>query len=99
MKGGRLLAAAEILLLVLTALFMMHALNQPHPEESGIRGYMVDRGSAETGAMNLVTGIYLGYRAFDTFGEAVVLLISVTGVLYFLLPSGKENAEKEDVDP
>lgn len=49
---------------------------------------MVDRGERETGALNLVTAIYLGYRAFDTFGETVVLLLSVSGVL-FLVKDGR----------
>lgn len=37
----------------------------------------------ETGATNLVSAIYLGYRAYDTLGEALVLLLAVTGVYYF----------------
>jgi hypothetical protein len=35
----------------------------------------------ETGAINLVSAIYLGYRAFDTLGETIVLVLSVAGVI------------------
>lgn len=36
-------------------------------------------GVKETGAINLVSSIYLGYRAFDTLGETVILLLTVLG--------------------
>jgi multicomponent Na+:H+ antiporter subunit B len=31
-----------------------------------------------------VTSIYLGYRAFDTLGETVVLVAAVSGVLFLV---------------
>jgi multisubunit Na+/H+ antiporter MnhB subunit len=39
------------------------------------------RAVEESGAINLVSAIYLGYRAFDTLGETIVLILSVSGVL------------------
>lgn len=36
-------------------------------------------GFNETGARNLVSSIYLGYRAFDTLGETIVLLAALAG--------------------
>ncbi len=45
-----------------------------------LKAYLVNRGTAETGALNLVTAIYLGYRAFDTLGETIVLILAVMGV-------------------
>jgi len=54
-----------------------------HPVGSGIRNYVIENGLRETGALNLVTAIYLGYRAFDTLGETIVLLLAVSGVLLF----------------
>ena len=42
--------------------------------------YYIDYGREETGVINLVSAIYLGYRAFDTFGETLVLLLAVFGV-------------------
>ena len=46
--------------------------------------YYFQYGSAETGAINLVTAIYLGYRAFDTLGETIVMLVSIAGGIFFL---------------
>jgi multicomponent Na+:H+ antiporter subunit B len=48
------------------------------------RDYLMAQGQAESGAVNLVSAIYLGYRAFDTLGETIVLLIAVTGTLSLL---------------
>ncbi len=45
-----------------------------------VRDLLVERGTAATGALNLVTAIYLGYRAFDTLGETIVLVLAVIGV-------------------
>jgi len=49
-----------------------------------LRDYLLLKGYQETGAVNLVSAVYLGYRAFDTFGETIVLLCGVTGSIYFL---------------
>ena len=49
-----------------------------------LRDYCLERGSAETGALNLVSAIYLGYRAMDTLGETVVMLLAIIGTLHLL---------------
>ena len=45
-----------------------------------LRGFFADNALSDTGSVNIVTSIYLGYRAFDTLGETVVLLLAVAGV-------------------
>ena len=45
-----------------------------------VRTYVRTHGTQDTGALNLVTAIYLGYRAFDTLGETIVLILAVIGV-------------------
>lgn len=50
---------------------------RPWPPQA--RDLLVAQGRAETGAANLVSAIYLGYRAFDTLGETVVLLAALAG--------------------
>jgi len=72
---------AEVLAILLIAAFLFAALSGPHPAESALRGAVVERGYDETGAVNLVTAIYLGFRAFDTLGETIVLLLAVSGVV------------------
>ncbi|MFP4178520.1 MAG: hydrogenase subunit MbhD domain-containing protein [Spirochaetaceae bacterium] len=54
-----------------------------------MRDYLFAHGHDETGALNLVSAVYLGYRAFDTFGETIVLLCAVSGSIYFLSKNGE----------
>ena len=49
----------------------------------------------ETGAANVVTAILLDYRAYDTLGEATVILVSVLGVYVILRPVGRRKEGKE----
>ncbi len=44
--------------------------------------YFLINGLQETGSLNLVTGIYLDYRLFDSLFEAGILLIAVSGVMW-----------------
>lgn len=54
----------------------------------------VENGAEETGAVNIVAGVILDYRAFDTLGESHVLYTALTAVLILLLAEG----DKEDDD-
>ena len=74
----------EILAILLVAVFLAMSLAGPHTSRSPVRDYVVGTGSEETGALNLVTAIYLGYRAYDTLGETIVLLLAVSGVMVFV---------------
>jgi multisubunit Na+/H+ antiporter MnhB subunit len=50
----------------------------------------------ESGSANLVTGIILHFRAYDTLGEATVLVTAVIGVVTILRLHGKKKeTEKE----
>lgn len=51
----------------------------------------VSNGIADTAAKNIVTGIYLNYRIFDTLFEALLLLVSVIGVSQFSNLSDREQ--------
>ena len=73
----------EVAVLLLVGGFFFLALRGDHPESTPIRDYLVVNASRETGALNLVTAIYLGYRAYDTLGETIVLLLAVSGVMVF----------------
>lgn len=74
----------ETLIFLLVGLFLFLALQGEHEEIAIIRDYLVTHGKSETGAANLVTSIYLGYRAYDTLGETLVLLLAVSGVAFFV---------------
>ncbi len=49
------------------------------------RLYFVEKGYEETSSLNLVTAIYLDYRLFDSFFEAGILLVSVTGIAFMTI--------------
>jgi len=53
--------------------------------------YYILQGVRDTGAINLVTAIYLNYRAYDTLGEATVLFVAVLGVVYLLSYEDKRD--------
>jgi multicomponent Na+:H+ antiporter subunit B len=72
---------AELVAILLVALFLVLAVGGPHPDQSESGRMVVARGLEDTGAVNLVTAIYLGYRAYDTLGETIVLLMAVSGVM------------------
>ena len=58
-----------------------------------VRRY-VEKGLTETGAVNIVAGVILDYRAFDTLGESHVLFTASVAVFILLLQSYPEK-EKE----
>ncbi len=57
------------------------------------RDYLYTNALSDTGALNTVSAIYLGYRAMDTLGETLVLLVSITGTMGILV-----NLKREDSD-
>ena len=48
-------------------------------------------GANDTGSKNLVSGIILDFRAYDTLGEATVLFTAVIGILTILRVKGKKE--------
>ncbi|MCL2069125.1 MAG: hypothetical protein FWH00_04420 [Oscillospiraceae bacterium] len=56
--------------------------------------YLED-GVEDTGAVNIVAGMILDYRAFDTFGESCVLFVAVCAVVALLPGEEKANASSK----
>jgi multisubunit Na+/H+ antiporter MnhB subunit len=67
------------------------------PEEVIIKSVSpyFELGTSYLGIDNPVTGIYLYYRLFDTLFEALLLLTSVVGIIYFSRYAGEVNEEKK----
>ena len=59
--------------------------------DSELTSFYVEHTLEETGALNIVTGIILDYRGFDTLGESHVLFIAVCTVLLMLSVRGEKN--------
>ena len=65
------------------------------PAHNEVMDRYVEQGMEETGAVNIVAGVILDYRAFDTLGESHVLFTAVVAVLVLLLTVGEEKKESE----
>ena len=68
-----------------------------NPADNEVPRRYIESGLQETGAINIVSGMILDYRAFDTFGESNVLFIATVTVLILLrIDSGlkKKNPKK-----
>ncbi len=63
-----------------------------HPINNDVSRRYIEQGLQETGAVNIVTGMILDYRAFDTLGESTVLFTAAIVVL--LLLRRDEESEK-----
>lgn len=59
-----------------------------NPADNYVMKKYIENGVEDTGALNIVTGIILDYRAFDTFAEATVLF---TGAIVVLTVLKKEE--------
>lgn len=69
-----------LVVLLALAVLLIWGIELSSPVPRIISRYYINDGREETGAVNLVSAIYLGYRVFDTFGETLVLLLTVFGV-------------------
>lgn len=71
------------------------------PENNEVAARYIEKGLEETGAVNIVTGMILDYRAFDTFGESCVLFVASCSVLILLRVDKDEDPHShaaEDMD-
>ena len=90
-------AVAQVICLAGMAVLLMMVSHLPafgsadNPANNEVVGRYLEKGLAETGAVNTVAGIILDYRAFDTFGESVVLFLSAASVIALMRrrPAGR----------
>jgi len=62
--------------------------------DNEVSRFYVEEGLEHTGAVNIISGIILDFRGFDTLGESHVLFIAACTVLMLLyLPKGDSPAE------
>lgn len=79
-----LLCAGIIAVLLWTIAYLPVFGNAGNPDNNEVSARYIEQGLQETGAVNIVTGMILDYRAFDTFGESCVLFIASCCVLVLL---------------
>jgi len=66
------------------------------PVNNEVSQRYIEKGLQETGAVNIVTGMILDYRAFDTLGESHVLFIATCTVLILLRTDQKKGKNGEE---
>lgn len=86
------LVMISFLLFVVNQLPSFGDANTPANQSPVIQRYLSD-GMRETGAVNVVAGVILDYRAFDTLGESHVLFTAAI-VVFILLLSDREIPER-----
>lgn len=86
-----------ISLLMITVSYLPPTGEADKPDNNEVAARYIESGLQETGAVNIVTGMILDYRAFDTFGESNVLFIATITVLILLRVDKKEKKESAAV--
>ena len=66
-----------------------------NPASNEVAAKYIEDGLQDTGAVNIVTGMILDYRAFDTLGESHVLFIATCTVLILLRSDKKKDKLQE----
>ena len=64
-----------------------------NPAHNEVSRRYIEQGMQETGAVNIVAGMILDYRAFDTLGESHVLFIAACAVLMLLRTPGSKDGK------
>ena len=99
-KAGRLLyqGLSVVICLTMIVLLLYVVSELPYfgeadqPINNEVSARYIESGLQETGAVNIVTGMILDYRAFDTLGESTVLFTAAMVVLLLLrMDAGSEN--------
>ena len=79
-----LVCVTMIALLLYTVMRLPQFGSADHPINNEVSARYIEQGLQETGAVNIVTGMILDYRAFDTLGESSVLFAAAMVVLLLL---------------
>lgn len=70
---------------LLSTMMLLPPFGEPNaPMNNEVAQRYIEKGLEETGAVNMVTGMILDYRAFDTFGESTVLFTAACSVILLL---------------
>jgi multicomponent Na+:H+ antiporter subunit B len=86
---------ALVAILLIAVSYLPPVGNPENPAHNEVVDKYIEDGLQDTGAVNVVTGMILDYRAFDTFGESNVLFIATCTVL-ILMRNDKKKPEDHD---
>ena len=98
-KIASVLCCLALILMLLTAVSYLPPVGAAdNPTSNEVSAKYIEDGLQDTGAVNIVTGMILDYRAFDTFGESNVLFIATCTVLILLRSDKKKDKRQEDAE-
>lgn len=89
-----LCCVALISMLLVAVSYLPPVGSADNPASNEVVEKYIEDGMQDTGAVNIVTGMILDYRAFDTFGESNVLFIATCTVLILLRSDKKKDKQK-----
>ena len=88
-----------LVLMLLIAVSFLPAYGHPeNPVNNEVAKRYIEDGLQETGSVNIVTGMILDYRAFDTLGESHVLFIATCTVLILLRKDKKKDENGNNIE-
>lgn len=93
-----LLCLCIIGILLYTVFYMPSIGMAQNPDNNEVSQRYIEKGLEETGAVNIVSGMILDYRAFDTFGESCVLFIAASCVFVMLRNAPKSKEDEMAID-
>ncbi len=88
-----LVCVTMMIMLMVTVSWLPKFGEADNPANNEVTRRYIEKGQEETGAVNIVTGLILNYRGFDTMGETHVLFIAASCVMILLLIA--EGEEKK----
>lgn len=80
-----------VALLLITVSYLPPKGDPTNPANNEVVEKYIEDGMQDTGAVNIVTGMILDYRAFDTFGESNVLFVATCTVLILMRDDKKKD--------
>lgn len=93
--GLSILLCVVIVSMLLATVAQLPPFGDEHnPAHNEVVSRYVKHGLHETGSRNIITGINLGYRSFDTFGDSLVLFTAAVSVL-MLLGASRRNSRND----
>lgn len=93
-RTAAVVCCAALIMILLSAVSYLPPVGDPsNPANNEVAEKYIADAMEDTGAVNIVTGMILDYRAFDTFGESNVLFIATCTVL-ILMRNDKKEEEK-----
>lgn len=84
-----------IALLLVTISYLPATGTIDRPVNNEVAKRYIENGLEETGAVNIVAGMILDYRAFDTLGESHVLFVATVTVLILLRLNKTQKSDAE----